>query len=183
MDPSLDRTPRDGPRLPLLSHFLDSLTLYMTDTSLHRTPKVGPYRSPVIFFVSLKDGHLSRQDTSIIFFLDSIQWTPPKTGHLELVPIVLQSFSLTLYKTDTSLNRKPGAGACVRHFLRLSIRCIPYYKNKLGEKNVNIILTVIIMNKFACESRLDKPFPPNVYNTLSLKKGRLEENHSPTSLK
>ena len=26
------------------------------------------------------------------------------------------------------------------------------------------------MNKFACESRLDKPFPPNVYNTLSLKK-------------
>ena len=39
------------------------------------------------------------------------------------------------------------------------------------------------MNKFACESRLDKPFPPYVYNTLSLKKGRLEENHSPTSLK
>ena len=39
------------------------------------------------------------------------------------------------------------------------------------------------MNKFACESRLDKPFPPNVYNTLSLRKGRLEENDSPTSLK
>ena len=39
------------------------------------------------------------------------------------------------------------------------------------------------MNKFACESRLDKPFPPNVYNTMSLKKGRLEENDSPTSFK
>ena len=153
----------------------------MTDTSLVRTPKVGPYRSPVIFFVSLKDGHLSRQDTSIIFF-NSIQWTPPKTGHLELVPIVLQSFSLTLYKTGTSLNRKPRAGPYRSSFSWLSIRCIPYYKYKLGEKNVNIILTVIIMNKFACESRLDKPFPPNVYNTLSLKKGGLEENHSPTSL-
>ena len=40
----------------------------MTDTSLHRTPKVAPYRTPVIFFVSLKHGHLGRQDTSILFF-------------------------------------------------------------------------------------------------------------------
>ena len=37
------------------------------------------------------------------------------------------------------------------------------------------------MNKFACESRLDKPFPPNVYNTLSLRKGRLEESYLPPS--
>ena len=29
------------------------------------------------------------------------------------------------------------------------------------------------MNKFACESRLDKPFPPYVYNTLSLKKRKV----------
>ena len=185
MDPSLDRTPRDGPRLPLLSHFLDSLTRCMTDTSLHRTPKVGPYRSPVIFFVSLKDGHLSRQHTSIIFFfgLYTMNTSQDRTPRVGSLPFFSHFLYKNLYKTDTSLNRKPGAGACVRHFLRLSVRCIPYYKYKLGEKNVNIILTVIIMNKFACESRLDKPFPPNVYNTLSLKKGRLEENHSPTSLK
>ena len=37
------------------------------------------------------------------------RWTTsiPKTRHLKLVPAILQSFSLTLYKKDTSLKQTP----------------------------------------------------------------------------
>ena len=100
-----------------------------------------------------------------------------------MVPAILHSFSFHSLK-DGYLPKPDTKGWSLPFVIFLdTIRCIPYYKYKLSEKSVNIILTAIIMNKFACESKLDKPFPPNVYNTLSLRKGRLEENDSPTSLK
>ena len=64
-----------------------SLTLYKADTSLKRTLRVGPCCCSVIFFDSIYGGHL------------------PKMGHLELVFVVLQPFSLTFYIVDTSLKR------------------------------------------------------------------------------
>ena len=70
-------------------------------------------------FDSLKDGHLPKPDTkgwSLPFFSHflcfSLRWTTPQTGHQGLVPAVLQSFSFTLYKMDTSLNRTPRVDPC-----------------------------------------------------------------------
>ena len=40
----------------------------------------------------------------------SIRRTPPKNGHLELVPAFLHSLYLTLYKTSISLRRTLTAG-------------------------------------------------------------------------
>ena len=37
--------------------------LYKTDTSVKRTPRVGPCLSLLLLFDSLKDGHLSKMDT------------------------------------------------------------------------------------------------------------------------
>ena len=37
--------------------------LYKTDTSVKRTPKVGPCLSLLLLFDSLEDGHLSKMDT------------------------------------------------------------------------------------------------------------------------
>ena len=37
--------------------------LYKTDTSLKRTPRVGPCLSLLLLFDSLYDGHLSKTDT------------------------------------------------------------------------------------------------------------------------
>ena len=59
----------------------------MVDTSLNGTPRAGFCCSSVIFFDSIYSEHLS------------------KTGHVELVSVVLHSFSLTLYMVDTSLKR------------------------------------------------------------------------------
>ena len=71
------------------------------------------------FFDSLQGGHLPKLDTkscSLPFFSHfiwhSIRPMRLLNGHLELVPAVLQSFSLTLYKTEIPLNRKASVGPC-----------------------------------------------------------------------
>ena len=43
----------------------------------------------------------------------SIRRTPPKNGHLELVPAFVYSLYLTLYKTDISVKRTPRVGPCL----------------------------------------------------------------------
>ena len=77
MDTSLNKTPTVGSSRCSVIFFE---TLYMTDTSLNRTPGDGPCRSSAIFFDPLQDRHLPKPDTK------------------RLVPAVLQSFSLFLYK-------------------------------------------------------------------------------------
>ena len=83
------------------------------------------------FFDSLQGGHLPKLDTkscSLPFFSHfiwhSIRPMRLLNGHLELVPAVLQSFPLTLYKTEIPLNRKASVGPCrfFSRFLKLSIR-------------------------------------------------------------
>ena len=55
--PNIPSTEPKYSRLSLNGH------LYKTDTSLKRTPKVGPCLSLLLLFDSLQDGHLSKTDT------------------------------------------------------------------------------------------------------------------------
>ena len=111
MDTSLDRTPRNGPchssfLFPWLSKrwtppwnghqglvpaVLQSFSLFSSkmDNSLDWTPRGGPCRCAVIF---------------LTLWL-SIWQTLPYTGHLKVVSTVPLLSSLSLKKTDTSLDR------------------------------------------------------------------------------
>ena len=54
--------------------------LYKTDTSVKRTPRVGPCLSLLFLFDSLQDGHLYKMDTSV-------KWTPRVGSCLSLFPL------------------------------------------------------------------------------------------------
>ena len=65
-----------------------------------------------ILFFSLWGGHLPKTDTlsySLLIFSYFLWFTmrqrPPYSEHLELVPVVFQLFSLTLYMTDSLYGR------------------------------------------------------------------------------
>ena len=120
-DGHLPKPDTKGWSLPFFSHFLCFSIRWTLPQTGHL--QMVPAVLHSFFFDSLQDGHLPKPDTkgwSLPFFSHflcfSLRWTTPNTGHLELVATVLQSFSLTLYKTDTSLNRKPRAGPCRSSF-------------------------------------------------------------------